>query len=264
MAKKIALSLGLGFILSSSAFASSSEVESLQRALLNMQNEMQVLQQQLASANGEIEQLSYDLKNAQKENNSLKEQLKNLNTQPAALKEDNLKDQGSASELVGDESGGADNLAKLTENVQAGHILPEKKENLAKNEISKLKTADEKAQREYTGAYDLVINNQLEFAEKAFKHYINTFEENSLTPNAWYWLGQVQYKQQKLDDARVSFLNSAKYKESGKRPDALYKLGLISEALGDREKARKFFELVIKTYPEDTSAKLAREKLSSK
>ena len=64
-------------------------------------------------------------------------------------------------------------------------------------------------------------------AQTAFKQYVETYPNNTLTPNAWYWLGQVQYSQAIYDQARLSFLNVARYNQSQKRPDALYKLGMI-------------------------------------
>ena len=92
---------------------------------------------------------------------------------------------------------------------------------------------------------------------------LQNYPDNTLTPNAWYWLAQVQYKQKKLDEARVSFLNVARFTSSTKRPDALYKLGLISKMRGDKDKAQAYFNLVIRTYPADTSSNLARKELAS-
>ncbi|HAH70445.1 MAG TPA: hypothetical protein DCL74_01490 [Succinivibrionaceae bacterium] len=42
----------------------------------------------------------------------------------------------------------------------------------------------------------------------------------------------------------------------------MYKLGLIYKAQGDAEKAKRFFEVVVKNYPDDTSAQLAQKQLS--
>ena len=126
-----------------------------------------------------------------------------------------------------------------------------------------LKSVEPKAQQEYDAAYAKVVNNDLSGASSAFTNYLQNYPDNTLTPNAWYWLAQVQYKQKKLDEARVSFLNVARFTSSTKRPDALYKLGLISKMRGDKDKAQAYFNLVIRTYPADTSSNLARKELAS-
>lgn len=126
-----------------------------------------------------------------------------------------------------------------------------------------LKNVDPPAQKLYDEAYQKVLDNDLKGAEISFKDYVGKYPDNALTPNAWYWLGQVQYKLNDLDGARVSFLNVAQYTSSTKRPDALYKLGLISKMRGEKDKAAAYFNLVINTYPADTSSDLARRELAA-
>ncbi len=125
-----------------------------------------------------------------------------------------------------------------------------------------LKAVTAEAQAAYDAAYARVTANDFAGAALAFRAYVTTYPDNTLTPNAWYWLGQVQYRQNQLDDARVSFLNVARFTQSTKRPDALYKLGLISRSKGEEEKAVRYFNLVISTYPADTSANMARAELA--
>ena len=225
MTKKLVLATLLAMSLASSQVYADSETEVLQRSLLNMQNQVQSLQSDLAAANGRIEELNYELNKVNQENATLKQQLAKMSKS--------------------DESKGSD------DNAQA--------QNQA--ETKTLKAADKKTTDEYNACYEFVKQNKLPEAEQAFKSFLENNAENSLTPNGWYWLGQVQYKQQHYQDARVSFLNAAGYKASAKRPDALYKLGMIYKALGDNDKAKRFFEVVIKTYPHDTSAVLAKKQL---
>ncbi len=125
-----------------------------------------------------------------------------------------------------------------------------------------LPAATDDAKAAYDAAYAKVTNGDFDGARAAFSAYLDQYPESRLTPNAWYWLGQVQYRQKSFEDARVSFLNVARYNDSNKRPDALYKLGLISRALGDNDKAGRYFNLVISTYPGDTAATMAQKELS--
>ena len=124
-----------------------------------------------------------------------------------------------------------------------------------------LKPADAQAKAAYDAAYAKVTSNDFAGAAAAFQSYVSTYPDNTLTPNAWYWLGQVQYRQNNFEAARVSFLNVARFTSSAKRPDALYKLGLISRQKGEEDKAQRYFNLVISTYPADTSASMARNEL---
>ncbi|MCR5084542.1 MAG: tol-pal system protein YbgF, partial [Succinivibrionaceae bacterium] len=119
------------------------------------------------------------------------------------------------------------------------------------------------AKADYDAAYQKILADDLNGAITAFGAYLKNHPDNSLTPNAWYWLAQAQYRKNLLDDARVSFLNVAQFKDSQKRPDAIFKLGMIKKAQGDLETARKFFNLVAKAYPNDTAAAMALKELEA-
>lgn len=118
------------------------------------------------------------------------------------------------------------------------------------------------AKQAYDEAYALILRNDLPGSVNAFQGFIAKYPQHELVTNAWYWQGQAQYKLKQYQDARVSFLNAASDKNSGKRPDALYKLGLITRLLGDEEKAKRYFEVVVSEYPEDAAAALATSQLN--
>lgn len=126
-----------------------------------------------------------------------------------------------------------------------------------------LQPVDDTARQAYNAAYALVQQNNLQGAEQAFAKYVQDYPENALTPNAWYWLGQVQYVQKNYEQARLSFLNVARFVDSQKRPDALYKLGKITQYLGDNAKAQRYFQLVLEYYPTDAAASLAQRELQA-
>lgn len=126
-----------------------------------------------------------------------------------------------------------------------------------------LQPVDDTARQAYNAAYALVQQNNLPGAEQAFAKYVQDYPENALTPNAWYWLGQVQYVQKNYEQARLSFLNVARFVDSQKRPDALYKLGKITQYLGDNAKAQRYFQLVLEYYPTDAAASLAQKELQA-
>ena len=85
--------------------------------------------------------------------------------------------------------------------------------------------------------------------------------DSALIPNAYYWMGQMKYKEKNYAKAKENFLSVTKYKDSQKRADSIYKLGLISLAQKDPGRAKKYFTLVVQQYPQDTSAMFAKKEL---
>ena len=240
----IALSLLMLSTTSFNAFAVDAEVQrqldAQQRGMLTMQNQIETLNQQIATLRGDIEKLQYDLKRVQEQAST---------PAPAPAPSNN----GVATNTGGTVANNASNQAQNSSGNGGGDL----------SVANTLKEADATAKGIYDKAYALVVANNLGEAEESFKSYVQAYPDNSLTPNAWYWLAQVQYTQKKLDEARVSFLNVARFTSTPKRPDALYKLGLISKLKGDNARAKQYFDLVIKTYPADTAATMANKELQS-
>lgn len=252
-------SFAISLILSAFVFINpanaDAQTDSMQRAMLNMQNQIQQLQDKLAESQGQIEELNHEKKILAAENEKLKAQISQMATNtpaaPAATAENTNGNTDGTSQAVTmkTETGGA-----------TATLSPAKKGTVAK---ANLPAVPADAQKLYQDSYALLNKGDLDAAAKGFKSYISKYSNNALTPNAWYWLGQIQYKQNKFQDARISFLNTAKFKDSDKRADALYKLGVTSKALGDKEKAKKFFDVLIKTYPNASSSALAKKELQS-
>lgn len=215
-----------------------------QRTLLNQQNQIYQLQQDVASLRSEIAALKGS-------------GVSPMSAAPAAAPAPAAKSVVSVNDVG---SGpvtpmGNDNVA-LNQGPAAEAAVPAAAANTAA-----LPGVTAEAQAAYNAAYAKVQQNDLSGAQTAFKQYVETYPNNTLTPNAWYWLGQVQYSQAIYDQARLSFLNVARYNNSQKRPDALYKLGMISKFLGDTDKATRYFQLVLQSYPNDAAATLAGREL---
>lgn len=268
--------LALAITASFSANADDAQIQAMQLNMLKLQNQVQDLQSKLADSEGQIESLNHDLQVLQQENSDLKSKL-------AANSGDTSGQNGSdntdanaqtAQNAKTDPNTNANNTNSIPINTVTGNSGA----TLSKSKVqtqstaaatpsadsdSSLPVADAQAVKMYQSAYNLLVKNKLSESATGFSNYVTKYPNNSLTPNAWYWLGQVQYKQKKYQDARVSFLNTAKFKGSNKRADALYKLGVTSKALGDKDKAKKFFEVLIKTYPTSSSTALAKKELAS-
>lgn len=239
------------------------QIEAQQRALASQQNQIYQLQQDIATLRGELEQLRY-LNSRQ--GGSASSGSSSGGSTIVSLPMGNVAANNNASSgSVGAKgSSGAGPVTPMgNDNLAAHNAGPASNNNAASSQGSSvtLKGVDANAKAAYESAYAKVQQNDLKGAQTAFKNYLDTYPDNALTPNAWYWLGQVQYSQASYEQARLSFLNVARYSDSQKRPDSLYKLGMISKFLGDTDKAVRYYQLVIQSYPNDAAATLASREL---
>lgn len=104
--------------------------------------------------------------------------------------------------------------------------------------------------------YDQAISRIYEFLDK--------YPEGDLTVNAYYWLGEVYLVVPKLEQAKQAFtIVATRYADHRKAPDALYKLGVTHDRLGEKDEARRRMQEVIDKYPASSAADLARKYLES-
>lgn len=240
------------------------QIEAQQRALASQQNQIYQLQNDIATLRGELEQLRYL---SSRQGGSTSSGTSSSGSTIVSLPMGNVAANNNASSASTGAKGGA-GAGPVTpmgnDNLAAHNAGPTTNNNNAASSQGSsvtLKGVDAKAKAAYESAYAKVQQNDLQGAQTAFKNYLDTYPDNALTPNAWYWLGQVQYSQASYEQARLSFLNVARYSDSQKRPDSLYKLGMISKFLGDTDKAVRYYQLVIQSYPNDAAATLASREL---
>lgn len=111
----------------------------------------------------------------------------------------------------------------------------------------------------YASAFALVRERRFEEALTAFEGFVATYPSSDRLANAHYWIGEVQLAQQKLEPARAAFqLVVDQFGQHPKRPDALYKLGVTQDRLGDLAARTSTFEQLIANYPKSSAAGLAR------
>lgn len=104
--------------------------------------------------------------------------------------------------------------------------------------------------------YDQAINGLYDF--------IDEYEEGDLSVNAYYWLGEVYLVEDQLEQARQAFtIVATRYGDHRKAPDAVYKLGVTLDRLGDKDDARSRMESVVSDYPDTSAAELAQKYLDS-
>ena len=118
------------------------------------------------------------------------------------------------------------------------------------------------AQTAYDLAYTLYHQGRFIDAETAFRRFLQTWQRTDLADNASYWIGECRYSRGDLRAALAAFQETVERFPSGnKTPDALFKAGQCLEGLGDIESARSSYQAILERYPEEPAAGLARDRL---
>lgn len=123
---------------------------------------------------------------------------------------------------------------------------------------------DEEILAQYNAATGLM--QQRKFAESIAQlgEFTDQHPDHPLTPNAWYWIGEIHLVQRQTDSAKAAFEKVVTdYSQHSKVPDSLYKLGVIAQQAADPLAAKAYFEKVIQDYPNSQSAKLSQARLNS-
>ena len=96
-----------------------------------------------------------------------------------------------------------------------------------------------------------------------FQDMIKSYPNGEFTPNAYYWIGEVQLALEEVELARQAFAQVVLlYHDHAKVPDALYKLGEVYHRLGETQRSRDYLDRVIREHSATTAAGLARAYLS--
>lgn len=105
--------------------------------------------------------------------------------------------------------------------------------------------------------YDTAISRLYEFVDE--------YPEGDLTVNAYYWLGEVYLVKPQLEQAKQAFtIVATRYSDHRKAPDAVYKLGVTLDRLGENEEALRRMRSVVSDYPNSGAAELAQKFIDEK
>lgn len=114
----------------------------------------------------------------------------------------------------------------------------------------------------YQQAFALVRQKDFPAALAEFDKFIELYPDSVRLPNAYYWVGEVNLAEQKLEPAQAAFQRVLQmFPQHRKAADASYKLGVIYHQMGDQIKADEMFKDTISRYPESSAANLARDYL---
>lgn len=113
----------------------------------------------------------------------------------------------------------------------------------------------------YGNAFAAMKAARYEEAARGFETYLAKYPRGPKADSATYWLGEAQYMQQQYDAALKSFQAVAKFPESRRLADAMFKVGVCQYELKAFRNARASWEKVVSTYPETDAAAQARTRI---
>jgi len=122
-------------------------------------------------------------------------------------------------------------------------------------------------EREYKSALDLYNLRQLNQAKEKFIEFIRKNPKTPLTDNAYLWLGVVY--RDLGDNARAEAVwrtleercKRGEMVDCNKLPSAYLQLARLYEAQGNNEKAKEYYEAILREFPLSEEAEIAKKKL---
>jgi len=113
----------------------------------------------------------------------------------------------------------------------------------------------------YTAAYNSAKANRFSEAIAAFNQLLVMYPKGKYAGNAYYWLGELYLKlpEPALEKSRQSFAQVVdQFKDNAHVSEAMFKLGVVYDRLGDKTKALEYLKRVQAEYPGTPGAKLAQ------
>jgi tol-pal system protein YbgF len=124
--------------------------------------------------------------------------------------------------------------------------------------------SDEEILAEYNSAKALMLEKKFDESISQLAIFAKKHPQHPLTPNAWYWIGEIYMVQRNSNEAKAAFERIVNdYSDHEKVPDSLYKLGVIAQQSSDVSTAKAYFERVLSDFPNSQSAKLSKARLNS-
>ncbi|HLK40646.1 MAG TPA: tol-pal system protein YbgF [Polyangiaceae bacterium] len=115
---------------------------------------------------------------------------------------------------------------------------------------------DPEAKRAYDAALMLVNARQFDKALDALAAFLVKWPEHPYADNAMYWRAECYYARGDYARAAEQFEGvAARFPAGNKAPDALLKLGLSQQKLGNAAKARDTFQRLVQLYPQSDAAR---------
>ncbi len=203
--------------------------------LAQLFTELQALRGEVQELRGEVERQNYRLKQLEAKQD---EQYQDLDRRVAVLSA-----QGGVrgnTPQVSDDASGSGGKRAITRSTQLSGNIPGNEKDA------------------YDQAFDAMKARNFEASIEQFGVFVQTYPNGQMTPNAFYWLGELHLATSETEQARQSFAQLINlYPEHQKVPDALYKMGVVYHRLGDSKRALEYLSKVRQEHPGSSAAGLA-------
>jgi tol-pal system protein YbgF len=116
--------------------------------------------------------------------------------------------------------------------------------------------------REYEAALNLFKANKIKESANAFEAFAKAHPDNTLTPNAYFWLGNALSTQRDFRRAIDAYRTVvARWPQNSRAAEALLSLASCQQEVGDVKSANATLEALLIKYPTSSAATAARQRL---
>jgi tol-pal system protein YbgF len=117
-------------------------------------------------------------------------------------------------------------------------------------------------QRLFNTALADFTSGQWALCIEGFNTYLRSFARTDLGDDAQWYVGECYQSDGKFTEAIEAYNRViSNYAKGDKVPDAYYKRGIALSALGQTDRARESFETLMKLFPEEDLARLAKQQV---
>ncbi|SDL40840.1 tol-pal system protein YbgF [Maridesulfovibrio ferrireducens] len=115
----------------------------------------------------------------------------------------------------------------------------------------------------YQEGVRLVMNDKPLEARAKLTEFLKNNSSGKLAPNALYWIGETYYSEKSFAQSILKFKEvSRRFPKANKVPDAMLKIGLAYDKLGDKENAVFYLRTLVDEYPKSDPAKIGNRRLN--
>jgi tol-pal system protein YbgF len=216
-------------------------------------NQVQQLQSQVQQLQGQVEELQHTVQQLEEKN---KAQYIDLDSRLGRLEGNGAGTNSTAAGNTPASTASAAAAATPANPAQAPAVAP------ADGSSAPAAAPDANAQAAYDTAFQALRGGDYAQASRGFRSFIQQYPDNSLTPNAWYWLGESYYVTMNYPVALEAFQRLlSQFPQSEKAPDALLKVGYSQLELKQADAGKATLQQVTSKYPNSRAASLAQERL---
>jgi len=130
--------------------------------------------------------------------------------------------------------------------------------SLATSHASEANVNPDRARDDYRAALTKVRDRDFDGALVALTEFLSKYPDQEFTDRAMFWRAEAFYAKRDYERALAEFeALSVRFPNSEKAADAILKIGMCHQRLGDAQRAQSFFRRVQESFPESAAARAA-------